>query len=49
MSKSTDHAIEIHEFTKTYGGIRGKHRGVNQISLTVKRGDIFGFLGPNGA
>lgn len=49
MSKNTDNAIEIQGLTKTYGGIKARHRGVKQISLTVKRGDIFGFLGPNGA
>ncbi len=38
-------AIEIEKLTKRYG----KHRGVEQISLTVAEGDIFGFLGPNGA
>lgn len=38
-------AIEIRNLTKFYG----KHRGVKNISLTVSRGDIFGFLGPNGA
>lgn len=37
--------IEIRNLTKSYGG----HRGVNNISLTVKEGDLFGFLGPNGA
>lgn len=38
-------AIEIRGLTKNYG----KHRGVEDISLTVEEGDIFGFLGPNGA
>lgn len=38
-------AIEIRNLTKNYG----KHRGVNNISLTVEEGDMFGFLGPNGA
>ncbi len=38
-------AIEIRGLTKTYG----KHRGVEDISLSVEQGDIFGFLGPNGA
>lgn len=38
-------AIEIKGLTKTYG----KNRGVSQISLSVPEGDIFGFLGPNGA
>ncbi len=38
-------AIEISGLTKNYG----KHRGVQEVSLTVAKGDIFGFLGPNGA
>jgi len=37
--------IEISNLTKNYG----KHRGVSDVSFTVKEGDIFGFLGPNGA
>ena len=37
--------IEITDLTKTYG----KHRGVENVSLSVKKGEIFGFLGPNGA
>lgn len=46
MREKTDgYAIEINGLTKTYG----KHRGVQNISLTVEEGDIFGFLGPNGA
>lgn len=38
-------AIEIRGLTKRYG----KQRGVEEVSLTVKEGEIFGFLGPNGA
>lgn len=38
------YAIEIQNLTKNYG----KYRGVENISLTVEEGDIFGFLGPNG-
>lgn len=37
--------IEIRNLTKTYG----TNRGVDDISLTVPAGSIFGFLGPNGA
>ena len=37
--------IEITDLTKTYG----KHRGVKNVSFSVKKGEIFGFLGPNGA
>ncbi|MCI5952977.1 MAG: ABC transporter ATP-binding protein [Lachnospiraceae bacterium] len=41
----SNYAIEINNLTKNYG----KHRGVEEVSLTVEQGDIFGFLGPNGA
>jgi len=37
--------IEIKKLTKNYG----KHRGVVDVSFAVKEGDIFGFLGSNGA
>lgn len=40
-----ENVIEINHLTKNYG----KSRGVIDVSLTVKKGDIFGFLGPNGA
>jgi ABC-type multidrug transport system, ATPase component len=38
-------AIEIKDLIKTYGTARG----VSQISISVKKGDFFGFIGPNGA
>jgi ABC-2 type transport system ATP-binding protein len=37
--------LEIHHLVKTYGG----HRAVDDVSLTVYSGEIFGLLGPNGA
>ena len=37
--------IEIKNLTKRYGQIRA----VDDISLTIKKGEILGFLGPNGA
>jgi ABC-2 type transport system ATP-binding protein len=37
--------IEIKNLTKIYG----KFTAVDQITLTVDRGEIFGFIGPNGA
>ena len=37
--------IETHGLTKYYGKIRG----IEDVSFTVKPGEIFGFLGPNGA
>lgn len=38
-------AIETDRLTKRYG----RSRGVEELSLSVERGEIFGFLGPNGA
>ncbi len=40
-----ENVIEINGLTKSYG----KNRGVTDVSLTVEKGDIFGFIGPNGA
>ena len=38
-------ALELRGLTKDYG----KQRGVFDVSLEVRRGEVFGFLGPNGA
>ncbi|MFC7156272.1 ABC transporter ATP-binding protein [Halomarina halobia] len=38
-------AIETRGLTKYYGDVRG----IEDLSLTVERGEVFGFLGPNGA
>lgn len=38
--------LEIKNFSKTY---RGGKKAVDNISLTVEAGDIFGFIGHNGA
>jgi ABC-2 type transport system ATP-binding protein len=38
-------AIETERLTKFYGS----HRGVEEVTISVERGEIFGFLGPNGA
>jgi len=37
--------IETHNLSKSFG----KQRAVDGLSLSVERGDVFGFLGPNGA
>lgn len=37
--------LEIQNLTKYYG----KTRGVENLSLTLEKGEIFGFIGPNGA
>jgi ABC-2 type transport system ATP-binding protein len=40
-------AIEIKNLTKRYGNSTVK--AVDNLSLTLKPGEVFGFLGPNGA
>jgi ABC-2 type transport system ATP-binding protein len=37
--------IELDHLTKRYGS----SRGIEDVSMTVERGEVFGFLGPNGA
>ena len=37
--------IDVHGLTKSFGG----HQVVRNLSMQVKRGTIFGFLGPNGS
>jgi len=39
--------IELTNVSKSYN--RGKVKAVDNLTLTVKPGEIFGFLGPNGA
>ncbi len=39
--------IEIENVSKSYN--KGKVKAVDNLSLTIKPGEIFGFLGPNGA
>ena len=46
MTETTQAAIEITNLTKIYAG--GK-RALDDISLTIPRGQIYGLLGPNGA
>ncbi|MBX5468988.1 MAG: ABC transporter ATP-binding protein [Thermoleophilaceae bacterium] len=38
--------IETDQLTKRYPG---GARGIEEVTLTVERGEVFGFLGPNGA
>ncbi len=45
MNPTADFAIETHELRKVFG----PQVAVRNLSLTVPRGEIFGFLGPNGA
>ena len=40
-----EHAIELSSVHKTYGA----RRGIEDVTLTVPSGSLFGFIGPNGA
>ncbi|MDR3127127.1 MAG: ABC transporter ATP-binding protein [Tannerellaceae bacterium] len=40
-----EHAIQVHQLTKRYGSFVA----VDHISFDVRKGEIFGFLGANGA
>ncbi len=39
--------LEVNNLSKTYA--KGSVKAVDDISFSVKEGEIFGFLGPNGA
>ena len=45
MTTAADIAIEVEGLTKSFDG----RKAVRNLSLRVKRGHIYGFLGPNGS
>jgi ABC-2 type transport system ATP-binding protein len=45
MAQTPDIAIEVHGLTKRFDG----RAVVRNVSMTVRRGSIYGFLGPNGS
>jgi len=45
MAETPDNTIEVEHLTKHYGSLTA----VNDLSFSVKRGEIVGLLGPNGA
>jgi ABC-2 type transport system ATP-binding protein len=45
MTRASEYAIEVDNLTKRYGELLA----VNDISFTVKTGEVFALLGPNGA
>jgi ABC-2 type transport system ATP-binding protein len=51
-NSANEFAIETKDLSKTYSQglvFKQKHRALENVSLTVQRGEIFGMLGPNGA
>ena len=44
-SRLLEHILSINNLTKTYGRVRA----VNNLSLTINKGEVFGILGPNGS
>ncbi len=51
MESVTDHVVQIEAIRKVFRvGFWGRRvTAVDQLSLDVRRGEVFGFLGPNGA
>ncbi len=49
MTNSDDVVVATNELTKRYGKGEGTRLAVDAVSLTVRRGEVYGFLGPNGA
>lgn len=50
--QSTATAIDVSDLSKTYREglvFRKVHNALSHVSLSVKRGEVFGLLGPNGA
>jgi len=45
MTKDAEHTIEVEKLTKRYGDLLA----VNDISFSVRGGEVFALLGPNGA
>lgn len=45
MNNTVENIIEIKNLTKKFGDFVA----VNNVSFNIKRGDVFGFLGPNGS
>src|SRR5665811_342083 len=45
MMNHAEHVIEVKKLTKRYGDLLA----VNDISFSVRRGEVFALLGPNGA
>ena len=41
----SEYILRTHELTKTYKN----HKAVDKVNISIKKGDIYGFIGQNGA
>src|SRR5262245_66283452 len=51
MSEAQDSAVHTEHLTKVYKDFwgRDKVRALDDLNLTIHRGEVFGLLGPNGS
>src|SRR5919112_5763550 len=49
MTDTDAPVLELASLSKTYGRRGGGVKAVRGVSLSVGRGEVYGFLGPNGA
>ena len=42
-------AVSFQQVTKTYAGVRGLFRALDNVTFDIQQGEFFGLLGPNGA
>ena len=51
VALTTDAAVQAAHLTKTYKDFwgRDKVRALDDLNLTIRRGEVFGLLGPNGS
>lgn len=49
MTNTSDVVVTTNDLTKRYGKGDAARLAVDAVSMTVRRGEVYGFLGPNGA
>lgn len=49
MPTASDLAVDVYDAVKTYRSMRNTIHALRGVSITVRRGEVFGLLGPNGA